>query len=1121
MRRFSLVLFGILICDFLVAQSLPKPIEPLGFREIKIKSATASEFRNSATSTKYAPEKCFDNNLNTEYHSDKDSTKFPVYVKFNFDTIRSVRKMDYYPRTDDIDLDGHWKEIQVVIYDLLDSSRIIFDNKGNGFTQFNRAYSPEENFHYTIDFGKKYDSLKSIELIFYSGHEDLVTMAEVDFWEPTESSFDPTTIFTDNLFTKFVPGLTKSDIEAISDNDYFKNYALDLYNNTYQTDFRVQKYSAYPHPGRVGNKLRIYSQSQCSNVTGIYLQKGDEIFVVSDQNAELLQVDFWPHSPDNDTVFDATVNPLEDQQKRYVIKKGLNRIKAEQNGLFYVQYWSDTFETVPPVNMHFMYGRINGYFDGRINTSSEWKQLLNKAQYPYYDLIGKYVQITFPTDGFKELTEDGKDLIDLNDELNYLARKIHGHIDIKGSEIPNHSHVAGIYKKYKYAAPYATYYNVSNPKSIEKNFNAQLLKDDFFGTVHEWGHSLQIRQALNWGNLTETTCNISAYYAWVTKLGYLNSKELNSTGSFPTKYESSWDDFIVRKKSFADELPGKMAMFWQLHLYCSEVLGDTNFYPRLHDMARYSDPSLIEEDAMLNFTYLTAKSSTRNFNAFFQKWGFYRIGTFIAGDYYGKDTFQMTEEIIGKYQQKVDDLKYEKITDAVEYITDNNFQLFKNKSKVIIGTHRINSGFVFPENWKNVVVYESFKNGQLSNVYLNPDSIKLADEGIEQTIYAVQYDGERILFFSNQKLNCSNCLCPELVKINQDALDKYYADPANNHLEIPAGFEDRPWEGSTTQATAKTIEDNFTAARKLDNTVYQENTEFIFPEEFKQLVCKDGSDTCDAKDKVEKWFLLSNQQKGLYLINSERVARGLPPFEGVSTEVAEIAQYYADILGALNNGLDHNLPLEVNGVATKTPWERLNSFASVKGNTDFYGFAENLAYKSNSPNASNIPLEYAVYNWIYKDKSSDWGHRNFNLSILNENSGSKNQEGLLGFGVKRITQTDGSIRFYTVMNAIDPNETFNFESTIVLCDSVAVTLDYTDINDLANLHIYPNPFSDFINFSSKNLLKVQIYDSQGALVVDTYVTNGVLFTNELKSGFYYLNVSQNGNTYRQKMIKID
>ncbi|WOC39419.1 Ig-like domain-containing protein [Polaribacter sp. HL-MS24] len=283
--------------------------------------------------------------------------------------------------------------------------------------------------------------------------------------------------------------------------------------------------------------------------------------------------------------------------------------------------------------------------------------------------------------------------------------------------------------------------------------------------------------------------------------------------------------------------------------------------------------------------------------------------------------------------------------------------------------------------------------------------------------------------------NSDSSCGPKLEQINQDALDNYAQDSNNNFLPIPSGLSDRDWAGTTVSATVNEIESNFTAARSLDSSVYQEHKTFEIPQSLKVKVCPDGGSSCLDGDKIEKWFLLSIQEKGLFILNSERAARGLPTFQGVSTEVVDIAQQYADALANRNNGLSHNLSLTINGVQTSTPWERLASNQTISNHSEFYGFAENLAYTANNPQESNIPIEHAIYLWNYNDSSSNWGHRNFNLSILNDNSGNEYEEGLIGFGVKKVVQSDGWIKYYTVMNVIDPDSTWDLTNLLLYCSS--------------------------------------------------------------------------------------
>ncbi len=192
------------------------------------------------------------------------------------------------------------------------------------------------------------------------------------------------------------------------------------------------------------------------------------------------------------------------------------------------------------------------------------------------------------------------------------------------------------------------------------------------------------------------------------------------------------------------------------------------------------------------------------------------------------------------------------------------------------------------------------------------------------------------------------------------------------------------------------------------------------------------------------WDGYSDSQKALYLINSERCARGILPYEGISLGVEEdVAQYYADYL-ADNNVFGHNED-------GRDPFERLSQLAGVvtpgggPNNADSFSYAENLASNSlgstGSPPTIHEPVAKAIYAWMYDDKESTraniaeppaenfiytYGHRKFILATgLVENSGEANKEGLIGIGVSTVQESIDGLNWtktYTVMNAFDPNE---------------------------------------------------------------------------------------------------
>ena len=216
------------------------------------------------------------------------------------------------------------------------------------------------------------------------------------------------------------------------------------------------------------------------------------------------------------------------------------------------------------------------------------------------------------------------------------------------------------------------------------------------------------------------------------------------------------------------------------------------------------------------------------------------------------------------------------------------------------------------------------------------------------------------------------------------------------------------WGTGSTYVTA--IEIAFNMARAKDSTI---NTLMKLPSQ-------------------AKWDSMNNQQKALYILNKERYDRGIKPFEGYHGDVISVAQNYAQHLYDTNT-FGH----EEDG----TPWERLNRIASIAANHDFFTYAENLSASAMYSSYKEEVVIKAIYDWIYYDASSAWGHRDFCLAKgLNDNSSLDGEEGLIGIGVVTGTQYnysgwDGYYSTVIVMNAFDPSSSWDHSSThtVSLC----------------------------------------------------------------------------------------
>ena len=170
-----------------------------------------------------------------------------------------------------------------------------------------------------------------------------------------------------------------------------------------------------------------------------------------------------------------------------------------------------------------------------------------------------------------------------------------------------------------------------------------------------------------------------------------------------------------------------------------------------------------------------------------------------------------------------------------------------------------------------------------------------------------------------------------------------------------------------------------------------------------------------------EWDAKSNGEKALWLINRERVDRSVHPLHGLETNVISVAQYYAEYL------IDHNaFSHDADG---RDPLERLSDNPAIGACHDFLPVAENLAVFWTSGTSIPLPVERAVYMWMYEGTSSSWGHRHAILWYpYNDNSGPAGQEGFLGIGRDSGPHQGWNHAEMIVMNVFDPCSTWVYTS---------------------------------------------------------------------------------------------
>jgi uncharacterized protein YkwD len=211
-----------------------------------------------------------------------------------------------------------------------------------------------------------------------------------------------------------------------------------------------------------------------------------------------------------------------------------------------------------------------------------------------------------------------------------------------------------------------------------------------------------------------------------------------------------------------------------------------------------------------------------------------------------------------------------------------------------------------------------------------------------------------------------------------------------------------PW--SCNASGVSDIECAFNAARSTENTQLGTSIQMLsFPIQ-------------------AEWNDMSDGEKALWLINRERIDRGIIPLYGLETNVTDVAQTYAQYL-LDNNAFDHYAD-------GRSPWERLEDNSSIGDCHDFLSVAENLATFRTSGTIIPLPIERSIYLWMYTDAASSWGHRHAILWYpYNDNSGSMDKEGFLGIGRATGPHRGWNFAEIVVMNVFDPCSAWKYQTT--------------------------------------------------------------------------------------------
>lgn len=628
-----------------------------------------------------------DGDPETLWQSNWTAPKFPCYIEFTFDEPQEMDYILYYPSTK-----SHFRNIEVQVYSDVNVTRsadyrTVFAGelaKSSGATR--------------IDFNESQAGVTKVKITITDSYDlGEARCTEMEFYKKDPSSFDYTTLFANPACTELKAGLTEAEILACP-HSFYKKLAWYMYNGKYPREFRITDFKAYPYPDAQAKENKTTTYSLLDNPTGISVQKDEVLVVMADlKGRESVNIRVQNLDTPGADGFGGT---------EYTLKDGVNTLKMKEKGLVYVMYHTADYETAPAITLHFASGKVNGYFDSQ-NPAHEgrWKELLGASVDKYFDVLGKYAHLTFPTAKFQNNTKDGKALIDWYDQLVYREQEFMG-LDKYGKMFKNRMYFNVMYTSYMYSTSYRTSYNES---TLDVLTNESTLNANCWGPAHEVGHSNQTRPGLRWAGTTEVTNNILAMHIQTSVLD--EPSRLQVKGVYP----KAWTNIIAGKEAHAMEADVfcKLVPFWQLELYFGKVLGRTpmrqadhgGFYPDVYEYVR-TQPDLPTAGAQqLEFVYNCCLNGQANLLDFFEKWGFLTpVDTEL--DDYGNKAITITQAEIDALKARVEALGFAKPDVALEYITDNTVDIYKNRPGVTAGTVVRDGNKLTMINWQNVVAFE-------------------------------------------------------------------------------------------------------------------------------------------------------------------------------------------------------------------------------------------------------------------------------------------------------------------------------------------------------------------------------------------------------------------------------
>lgn len=473
--------------------------------------------------------------------------------------------------------------------------------------------------------------------------------------------------FSDWTASELNDGFKEKQLKSFK-SPLMKELAEKMADGKYESKYLLNTYKPIASNKVLADKLKLYSgYSRYENITGVYLEKGENVVLVGDlhgKNVGLLIPD-WMRQPT------PGYKPTKDpegwglKKQEITLHEGVNVIYVEKAGNVYIDYFDDEPEKAPAITIHFVTGKVNGYFDSEKHNNEDWNKLLANAVGPVVDVKTKYMQLAYPVEFLKEFRyNSGKELAEAYDKIMEQQYTFNG--AIKYNRIPNKRILARVNYNY-YMFRDGDGVSFYGSKGTMKAALGDKISYNW-GVNHEIGHVMQMNPQLTWGGMTEVSNNLFTMYVYTNVNKESNLSKTNTyEKAFKTVFEAKDKPFILCVKDAFE----KLVPFWQLHIFAVKK-GYPDFYADLMEYMR-NNPDKGKGNASINNMYEFIKVSCdllkTDLTVFFEKWGFFVTGTFDVRDY-SNFKFEVTSEMVNETKQYIAEKKYPKPDCDVSMLTD-------------------------------------------------------------------------------------------------------------------------------------------------------------------------------------------------------------------------------------------------------------------------------------------------------------------------------------------------------------------------------------------------------------------------------------------------------------------